>query len=65
MHFSNYIGVDVVEIGSRKKISKGQVEERRAVRDLQVQEQAEVRPDRGTDNELMPAWQVSALEHKD
>ena len=44
-----------------KKISQDQVEERRAVRDLQVQEQAEVRPDRGADDEPMSAWQVSAV----
>ena len=40
------------------KMSEGQAEERRTVRDLQVQEQAEVRPDRGADDEPMPARQV-------
>ena len=43
------------------KMSKGQAEERRAIRDLQVQEQAEVRPDRGADDEPMFAGKVNTV----
>ena len=43
------------------KMSKCQAEERRAIRDLQVQEQAEVRSDRGADDEPMFAWKVSSV----
>ena len=42
-------------------MSKGQAEERRAIRDLQVQEQAEVRPDRGADDEPMFAGKVNTV----
>ena len=44
-----------------KCLIQGQAEKWRKVRDIQVQEQAEIRPDRGADDEPVFAWKVSSV----